>query len=138
MTPDELAKIFRFLICGTAAAAVNWFAGLYLVTFMPFSTAILLAYAIGMATGFILYRIYVFKSREGPVVIQVLIFLGVNLVAAAQVWAVTLFLAYTIFPPLGLSAEIGNPLAHLIAIAIGAVLNYIGHSTLTFRIKQSM
>jgi putative flippase GtrA len=124
----------RFLALGGFAAAVNWLVRFPLSLFMPFEAAVFFAYAIGMSVGFALYGRYVFPGSDRPVGQQMAIFIAVNLAGAAIVLAVSYLL-------LRLQAGYGYPLfvkeglAHGLAIGVGAVANFFGHKTITFRIR---
>ncbi|MFC5066559.1 GtrA family protein [Flaviflagellibacter deserti] len=125
-------QVFRFLLLGGFAAAVNWIVRFPLSLVMPFPAAVLVAYMIGMGVGFTLYRTYVFPGSSRTLLEQSLTFLGVNLVGAVVVLVLTdLFL--------GLQSGSTWPefmregLAHGFAIGVGAVVNFFGHKLLTFR-----
>jgi energy-coupling factor transport system substrate-specific component len=124
-------QVFRFLLLGGLAAAVNWVVRFPLSAFLPLPAAVGIAYLIGMSVGFQLYRTYVFPGSNRPVMQQSLIFVAVNLFGAVVVLLLTAWF-------LALQAELAAPLmvkeglAHGFAIAIGAVCNFIGHKTLTF------
>lgn len=126
-------QVFRFLLLGGTAAAVNWIARFPLSTILPMGAAVILAYMIGMCAGFTLYRKYVFPGSTRRLVEQTMTFIGVNLVGAVVVLGLTtLFLQMLAPAPWPSVAREG--LAHGIAIGIGAVINFIGHKQLTFRL----
>lgn len=126
-------QVFRFLIAGTFAAFVNWVARIALSVFLPFEASILLAYIIGMSTGYVLYARYVYVDRQvrSDTWRSVGVFLIVNVLSAGLVLGLSIvFLS-------GLSALfptfVAEALAHGFAMVIGAVANYIAHSRITFR-----
>lgn len=120
----------RFLFVGGFAAAVNWLVRFPLSTVLPFEAAVLLAYMIGMTTGFVLYRRYVFPGSDRKIGQQIAIFILVNLAGALVVLAVAtaLLAAQGDWYPLWIK----EGLAHGIAIGVGAFANYAGHKLLTF------
>jgi putative flippase GtrA len=130
------SQVFRFLLLGGVAAAINWLVRFPLSMFLPFSWAILVAYAIGMSAGFTLYRAYVFPGSDRALGPQIAIFLGVNLMGAVIVWSVAMALVNQVFPAVGYDFM---PLAtgHGIAIGVGAAANFLGHKFLTFRISPA-
>lgn len=132
---SRLPQIVSFLLLGGLAAAINWGVRFPLSLFMPFPAAVFVAYTIGMAAGFALYRVFVFPSSVLPVRIQVVLFLIVNAVGAAIVMGVSLGLLHAVFPALGFAIYPGA-VAHGIGIAVGSVNNFIGHKYLTFRISR--
>lgn len=129
---ERIPQIVRFLLLGGLAAAVNWLVRIPLSVFLPFDMAVALAYLIGMSAGFTLYRKYVFPGASRPLIEQVVVFLGVNLVGAIVVLGLSrLFVDMPIgdsLPPL-----VRESVAHGVAIGIGAVVNFLGHKLLTFR-----
>lgn len=126
-------QVFRFLLLGGTAAAVNWVARFPLSSVMPMPAAIILAYMIGMCAGFTLYRKYVFPGSSRPLLEQTITFIGVNLVGAVLVLGLTtLFLQ--LLAPAPWPSFVREGLAHGAAIGLGAVVNFIGHKQLTFRL----
>ncbi|QKP78770.1 GtrA family protein [Methyloligella sp. GL2] len=124
----------RFLALGGFAALVNWLVRFPLSLIMPFEAAVFVAYCIGMSVGFTLYPRYVFPGSDRPVTHQLAIFVAVNLAGAGVVLVVSYLLlqAQSAFPyPL----FIKEGLAHGFAIGVGAVANFFGHKTLTFRVR---
>jgi len=120
----------RFLVCGGLAAAVNWFGRMLLSLVLPFTAAVVAAYAVGMVAGFVLYRRYVWPQTSGALA-QAPMFILVNLVGAAVVLAVTLAFKLAIDAAMGPSL-LGDAFAHGSAIAVGAFANFVGHDRLTF------
>lgn len=123
--------LLRFLVCGGLAAGINWAARLGLSQAMNFSAAVVLAYAIGMLSGFTLYRGFVWPMSRKPWRLQVMPFLGVNLMGAGVVLIVSLALVQAGSLLAGRSGLV-EALAHGAAIAIGAGFNYYGHNRFTF------
>jgi energy-coupling factor transport system substrate-specific component len=132
MSPAELKRIGRFLLAGGFAAFVNWAARFPLNEVMPFGAAVLVAYAVGMAVGFTLYRVFVFEARDGRAGDQLWKFLLVNLVGAVEVWALAMASVHWLAPAIGWTEWV-EPVSHAAAIGIGAATSYVGHRLLTFR-----
>lgn len=126
-------QVFRFLLLGGLAAAINWLVRFPLSLFLPFSWAILVAYMIGMTAGFTLYRAYVFPGSDRPLGRQIAIFLIVNAFGAVIVWSVAIGLVVTVFPAIGYTF-MPEATGHGIAIGVGAAANFVGHKFVTFRI----
>ena len=126
-------QVFRFLLLGGTAAAINWLVRFPLSAVLPMGAAVVLAYMIGMCAGFTLYRKYVFPGSTRPLMEQTMTFIGVNLIGAVVVLGLTtLFLHLLGGTPWPNMVREG--LAHGTAIGIGAVVNFIGHKQLTFRL----
>jgi energy-coupling factor transport system substrate-specific component len=128
--------LLAFLICGTLAAAVNWFARMILSLWMPFGPAVVVAYAIGMLAGFILYKRYVWKVSERSLIGQITAFIAVNIAVAGLVLITALALVALGELVTGRSAII-EALAHGVAIAVGAAANYVAHREITFRVRPT-
>jgi energy-coupling factor transport system substrate-specific component len=124
-------QVFNFLWAGGAAAAVNWVVRFPLAIYLPLGWSVFVAYLIGMAVGYQLYRIYVFPGSRASFH-QVLVFLGVNAAGAVVVLAAT-YALLALLPAGGLPEYMREGLAHGVAIALGAVSNFLGHKLLTFR-----
>lgn len=128
---ERLPQTVRFLLAGGMAAGICWCVRILLSVAMPFLPAVLLAQAIGMSVGFVVYRRFVFPPSSRSTLHQLRDFLGVNLLTALAVAAIALalnaLLAAMIAP-----AVVAEALAHGLAIGAGAVLNYLGHALVTF------
>jgi len=127
----SLPESLRYVLAGGFAAAVNWLVRFPLSTAMPFLPAVLLAAAIGMMVGFVTYRAFVFPGSTRPMPLQIRDFIAVNLstlvVVTAAAMAIRSLLA------LFMDLTPAEALAHGLAIGIGALLNFFGHSVLTFK-----
>mgnify|MGYP000035299359 CR=1 FL=1 len=136
---SETHRVLRFLVVGSLAAAVNWIARIALsAAFAPalsFEMAVLIAYAIGMTSGFLLYRAYVFPESDLAVAVQIRRFIVVNLASAAEVWVIAVLLVGPLAQATG-HEPLAEALAHGVAIACGAATSYLGHRLLTFRQVQ--
>lgn len=125
------SEVARFLALGGLAAAINWLVRFPLSMIFPLWLAVVVAYIIGMSAGFHLYRRYVFPKSSRSLMCQSLVFVAVNLAGAGIVLAATLLL---LVAQGGLSwpQSVKEGLAHGLAIAIGAAVNFLGHKFLTF------
>jgi putative flippase GtrA len=121
-----------FLLTGGFAAAVNWGSRILYNIWMPYSSAIIVAYITGMITAFILAKLFVFKSSTQSTGRSVFFFTLVNLVAVLQTWAVSVGLAYWLFPRLGMNWHDRN-IAHLVGVAIPVFTSYAGHKRWSFK-----
>ncbi|MET0313708.1 MAG: GtrA family protein [Hansschlegelia sp.] len=132
MTPEEMRRIGRFLLAGGFAALVNWGARFPLGEVMSFGASVVVAYAIGMVVGFFLYRFFVFEAHDGHAGSQLWKFVVVNVIGAAEVWALALLFVHWLAPTVGWTLWV-EPISHAAAIGIGAATSYVGHRLLTFR-----
>ncbi|MBB5752907.1 GtrA family protein [Prosthecomicrobium pneumaticum] len=121
-----------FLAVGGVAALVNIVARIAFDWLMPYEIAIVLAYATGLAVAFLLNRRHVFPNTGDGRGVQLLRFTLVNLVALAQVWAVSLGLLHLVFPRLGFAWH-AETVAHVIGVASPVFTSYFGHKHFSFR-----
>lgn len=130
-------EVLRFLAAGTLAAGANWAAGIALMRVMPFEAAVALAYLIGMAAGFALYKLFVFPPTDRPLLARLGGFAAVNLGGLVLVWVVAVALRRWIMPEMLFGVVPGAPVAHGLAIGVSCVTSYVGHRRVTFRPAQA-
>jgi putative flippase GtrA len=121
-----------FLLTGGFAAAVNWTSRIVYNLWMPYSAAIVVAYITGMITAFVLARTFVFTESKQSAHHSAFFFTLVNLVAVVQTWAVSVGLAYYVFPKLGMTWH-DRDIAHLVGVVVPVFTSYIGHKKFSFR-----
>jgi putative flippase GtrA len=129
----ETAQFARFVALGGCSAAVNWISRFPLERVMGFPAAITVAYLIGMAVAFLLFRRFVFPNSPQPLDRQVKFFVLVNIAAVCQVWVVSMGLVYYFFPAVGFSGPLAEPIGHAIGIGFPIIPSYFGHRLITFR-----
>ncbi|MFE1600629.1 GtrA family protein [Methylobacterium sp. ID0610] len=127
----SLPPALRFLFAGGTAAALNWLARFPLSLVLPFWLAVWSAAAIGMVAGFVLYRSVVFPFSARPLHQEIRDFLAVNLVTSLVVTGLAELIRTALAP--WWQGEAALAFAHAAAIAAGAVLNFLGHRSITFR-----
>ena len=128
----SLAKFIRFLAAGGFAALVNLVSRYLLTPLIGFEQSVVLAYLIGMAVAFTLFRTFVFDRSGASVATETYRFIIVNFVALTLVWTISVALADVLFPAIGFRWH-GEDIAHFIGTCIPAITSYIGHSIYTFR-----
>jgi len=124
-------EFLKFLLTGGLAALVNLASRYALNLVMPFEVAVAVAYMIGMATAYILARVFVFQRSDRSIGSEFGRFTLVNLVALALVWAISVGLARFVFPALAFTWH-ADDIAHLIGVLAPAVSSYFGHRLFTF------
>jgi putative flippase GtrA len=129
---SKTAEIVRFFITSGVAAVVNIGARIPLGWVMPYSASIVLAYLIGMSTAFVLARAFVFRPQPGNAKAEFFRFALVNVVALAQVLAISLALEAILFPRFGFTWHAAT-VAHVIGVASPAFTSYYGHKLFSFR-----
>lgn len=121
-----------FLMSGGVAAGLNWGSRFLFSEFVRFEVAVVLAFLVGLLSGFILMRVFVFDGIGKPVASQVGWYVIVNLFALLQTLAISVVLARWVLPSIGI-VNGGEALAHLVGVLVPVVTSYFGHKLLTFR-----
>lgn len=130
LTMDR-TRFIRFMVTGGAAAVIN-LVSRYLLNFViSFASAVAIAYLCGMVTAYVLGRLFVFERSGRRVTDEFSRFTAVNLIAAAQVWLISVGLGEYVFPISGFG---WHPLgvAHLIGVAVPVFTSYVGHRRFSF------
>ncbi|WP_321840497.1 GtrA family protein [Paraburkholderia bannensis] len=125
-------RFLLFLLTGGFAAAVNWGSRILYNHWMPYSAAIVVAYITGMITAFVLAKMFVFTESQHSTRRSAFFFTLVNLVAVVQTWAVSVGLAYYVFPRLGMTWH-DRDIAHLVGVIVPVFTSYIGHKKFSFK-----
>ena len=121
-----------FLLTGGAAAAVNFGSRILLNRWMDYSAAIVVAYLIGMATAFVLARLFVFKQSTQTLHRSAGFFVLINVFAIFQTWLVSIILARHLLPALGVNRFVPE-IAHAIGVMVPVFSSYLGHKRWSFR-----
>jgi putative flippase GtrA len=123
----------RFLLAGGSAALLNWLVRFPLSQVMPYPAAVLAALGVGMAYGFFIYRHWAFGSPgTRSLLAEIRDFLLVNAAGAAVTLAVAVGADWSMARLL-VPHDISEAAAHALGIAVGALVNYLGHKHITFR-----
>ena len=126
------SEFVQFLLVGGLAAAVNFISRIFINKFVSYSTAVVLAYLVGMVTAFLLSKYFVFEQSGRHHLHELRDFTIVNLFAILQVWVISVGLAEYVFPAIGYIFYAPET-AHLIGLALPAVTSYYGHKHFSFR-----
>lgn len=127
----EKARFIRFVLTSGVAAAVNLVSRYFLNFVMPFAAAVAVAFPFGMLTAYVLGRLFVFERSGRSVADELWRFTAINLLAAAQIWTISVGLAEYVFPAWGFK---WHPLdiAHVIGVAAPVLTSYLGHRHFSF------
>jgi putative flippase GtrA len=131
----ETKRFARFLVNGGISLGVNLVSRFFLNMVMPFEAAVILAYLLGMAVAFVLFRLFVFEPSARSAKSQLTRFALVNLVAVIQVWAISVVLADYVFPRTGMSWH-PHDVAHVIGALVPVFSSYLGHKHFSFSDAQ--
>lgn len=121
----------RFLVAGGIAAAANFGSRLLFSRVIPFEYAVVCAFFVGLGTGFVLQRQFVFAASERGLRSEIPRYVAVNMLALLQTWALSVYLAAVLAPRTGV--HLAQSLAHATGILLPVASSYIGHKYFTFR-----
>lgn len=121
----------RFLLTGGLAAGVNIVTRWLFSHVMSYSLAIVAAYLCGMTTAWLLSRSYVFAPSGRTRRDEYVRFTLVNLVAAAQVWLISVGLADYLFPTVNFTFY-PEDVAHIVGVIAPIFTSYVGHKHFSF------
>lgn len=124
-------RFARFLLTGGLAALVNIGSRFWFSTAMSYGWAVLAAYLCGMTTAWVLARLFVFEPSGAHWMREYSRFALVNVVAAAQVWAISVGLAEHVFPAAGFTFH-PEAVAHVIGVIVPVFTSYLGHKHFSF------
>lgn len=125
-------QFLAFLLTGGIAAVVNFCSRILFSRWMSFSSAVILAYVVGMVTAYVLAKLFVFKESRQSAHRSAAFFVLVNLIAVLQTWAVSLVLANYLLPAMGVTKYV-QEIAHAVGVAVPVFSSYIGHKRWSFR-----
>lgn len=125
------SQFARFLLSGGIAAGVNIASRWLFSHVMAYSPAILAAYLCGMTTAWMLSRLYVFAPSGRTRRDEYGRFALVNVIAAAQVWLISVVLADHVFPALGFTFH-PEDVAHIVGVIAPIFTSYMGHKHFSF------
>lgn len=130
---QPLRRQFRnFLLAGGVAAAANFGSRFIFSLWVRYEWAVVLAFVVGLATGFVLMRAHVFGGQGKAIGPQAARFVVVNLLALAQTLVISVALARWALPAVGLQAH-AQALGHLAGVTVPILTSYFGHRLFTFR-----
>jgi putative flippase GtrA len=127
----ERSRFVRFLLVGGTAALVNVLSRIAFNFFVTYTAAIVIAYMCGMTTAYVLNKLFVFAPSGRAIHEEYLRFTIVNMAALAQVWLVSIGLAFYTFPWIGLIWH-AETIAHIVGVAVPTVASYFGHRHFSF------
>lgn len=122
-----------FLISGGLAAGLNWGSRFLFSKFFQFELAVFLAFLVGLISGFILMRLYVFGGgRPKQILPQIRRYVAVNLFALFQTLLISLVLARQVLPSIGMVVYV-EATAHFFGVFAPVIFSFFAHKFFTFR-----
>lgn len=127
-----MAQFIKFLLCGGLAAGLNWASRFLFSLWMPFEYAVVAAFFVGLSSGYILMRLYVFETKQASVVLQVSKYVVINMLALVQTLLISVLLLHWALPSMGVINH-ADAIAHLVGVLTPVVTSYFGHKRWSFR-----
>ena len=128
----RLFEVLRFIVAGGAAALANWGSRFAFSLYFNYEIAVVLAFLVGLTTGFILMRVWVFESTAKPMGRQATVYVLVNALALVQTLIISIALARWLLPAIGWHWQI-EAVAHAAGVAVPVFTSYVLHKRATFR-----
>lgn len=132
----EARRFTAFVVTGGVAAGVNLASRWLFSHALSYALAVTLAYIVGMATAYLLAKLFVFTTSGRHWRVEATRFAIVNAGSFAVVLAVSVALARLVLPALGWTWHAEN-LAHLIGVASPIALSYYAHKHFSFRVQRA-
>jgi putative flippase GtrA len=125
------SEFVRYIAVGGVSAAVYLLARFLLDFALPFEVAVVLAYGVGMATGFSLFQLVLFRGRDMMQRHRMVRFAWVNVFGVTLAWAVSSVMARQLLPAIGWHWQ-PFEIAHLAGVAAPAISSYYYNRYYTF------
>lgn len=122
----------RFVVAGGIAAAVNVGSRVIYDIWTSYSVAVIMAYATGMVTAFLIARSFVFPKGQNSIARSAMFFVLINLAAVLQTWVVSMVLLKYALPAVGVQ-RFAPEIAHMVGVAVPMFTSYLGHREWSFR-----
>jgi putative flippase GtrA len=129
---DGKSQFVRYLLAGGVAALVNYVSRFIFDFWLSFEAAVVLAFLVGLTTGFVLMRQFVFYGSDNSVLPQATKYVLVNLIALILTVGVSTLLARWMLPSLGVHQHV-DAIAHAFGVTAPIITSYVGHRLATFR-----
>jgi hypothetical protein len=124
-------QFLYFILSGGVAAGANWGSRFLFSQVAPFEIAVVLSFFVGLLSGFILIRFFVFDGKGKPITQQAVKYTLVNLFALLQTFFISLVFARWALPLIGI-IDNAEALGHLVGVIVPVFTSYIGHKRFTF------
>lgn len=121
-----------FLLSGALASLLHWSSRFLFSLYFDFQTSIVLAFLVGLLSGFIFLRFFVFKKSQNSIQSQAIRYFTINMLALAQTFAVSV-LMLNILQRYIEDKAISEAISHAMGIVVPVFTSYLGHKYFTFR-----
>lgn len=127
-------QFIKFLVAGGLAATINFSSRFIYSTFVDFSLAVILAFCTGLASGYVLAKLYVFGKSQNTTRQEIALYILINLLALIQTWVISILLANYMLATM-VAQNLSEGIAHFVGVISPVFTSFIGHKYLTFRQK---
>ena len=121
-----------FLLSGAIASTLNWGSRFIFSQYFSFQISVVLAFVVGLLSGFILMRLFVFRRSQNTVKSQLIRYFSVNMLALAQTLIISILMINLLCRFLD-ERTLTEAIAHAIGIVVPVFTSYLGHKYFTFR-----
>jgi putative flippase GtrA len=121
-----------FLLSGAIASTLNWGSRFIFSQYFSFQISVVLAFVVGLLSGFILMRSFVFRRSQNAVKSQLIRYFSVNMLALAQTLIISILMINLLSRFLD-ERTLTEAIAHAIGIIVPVFTSYLGHKFFTFR-----
>ena len=132
LSKSKFKEFIKFILTGGFAAFANIGSRIFFSIFFPYNLSIVFSFFVGLSSGFLLMRKYVFVFKRNLFRSQIIRFTFINILNLFQ----TFFITYTLKYLLGFllnNIEIIELLAHMGGVSFPVITSYFAHKYFTFR-----
>lgn len=129
---SEAGRFARFLAAGGLAAGLNFGSRIVFSIWLPYAASVTLAFLVGLVSGFVLMRRYVFAAASLGLRRQVVRYVAVNAVAFVQTLGISVLLVQWFGGRHGVDGGV-EAFAHAVGLVVPVITSYVGHRWATFR-----
>jgi putative flippase GtrA len=129
------AQFGKFLLVGGLAATLQWLSRFAFDLYFSYSLSVVLAFGIGVTSGFLLNRAIVFQSTKGNGTNQLASYILINLAGLPLIWWISIMLGEKLLPQF-MPSETAKALGNGIGILSPVFINFILHKFITFQTSQ--
>ena len=127
-----MRQFIAFLFVGSFAALLNIATRIAVNQLISYESSIAVAFIVGLISAYLLNRIIVFGSSGRTIGSEFSYFVIVNLAALAQIYLISISLAWYVLPAVGVHRH-AETIAHVVGVVTPVFSSYLLHKYLTFR-----
>jgi len=132
LRPFLTAQFLRFVMVGGVAATGHWLARIAIDRHVSYLAALVLAYPVGIALGYLLNVTFVFSSNPDRRLKEISTYALLTIAMFPIVIAVSWGISELVFTPLGMTYH-PREIAHAIGVLSPVAISFLLHKFLTFK-----